>query len=1131
MRLKQILLTLCFFMMVNASVIAQDVNSYSPHDYGVIPPSPEVTALMRYIDFPVSPFTGQPDITIPLYTVREGTLEVPVSISYHGGGVKVYEPIGIIGHGWNMNAGGCISRTVRGLPDELNRGGVHGLRGLYHLNNDDKLLRSTIMGRNVDNIYFPMTFLSDYPSDYVLPETLCNDYDDGYCDMANDIFHFSFLGKTGTVIVDPDNQQSRTVNSRVPIKFNSWSIPNDGGSCCATDLSHTQYLFNVQERSKFRYSYLQGGTWMSDSILCGSAWHVSQMSNNRGEQIFFDYLDAGRKSLCRGVGHTSYSIRTTNPSVCDTTYIKHYSHNVEYDAKLLSRIRTRSITVEFIYDLQNDFLDSIKVFRNATPKELVKCFVLNRNSSDDLASINEINHLDGTNLILYQFLYYSEGEGYNDCWGYHGDDKSHLLQQVVYPTGGSTVFEWERNDYSYIGQWKQDEYDSTQTITYITKLWPALPQNQEQLTQANVSSNMFDSQYQLSISQTNSGIRLKIDLSTFMTQLMDSYSGMNTNNSLYHYCHSAGCIPDQDPRVELWSPTNELLGRWFIDSCFCAQAPVWVSMNEFNEVGTYRVSLKYPYNWLLDYYGNNDLTSSAVYNYLIPGGTENSTGDHGYILIERTVPREHQMVYSKPWGGWRIKSIISNPGFYDTISKSYTYKDKYDSSCSSGTVLEEPWFESKSYKAKFELLLPNKTGITYWATIEGMHSDGIYSTPNSESHVEYPYVQEIYPNSGLHVDYTFSSQRDYSINDVKHALFYEFMPGGSRMNTSIDHRTGNLLHKSYYLNGKEYKTEDYTYNIFEGCSPWFCGDFFKITDVREVPATISQNSNVRYSSDYTTCRYKLIPYCKSLATSELNEYSLTDTTQTAFQTVVSYGYFRDSYSESLGATLPKSTTATTSDGKDVTTYFKYVMGQSDPFDLHEVEVTICDGKIVSARRYVYDDNNNLVETYRAPTGLTMNNAYGIGNNDYGATEALKNAINQLEYQYQYDNDNNLVQVSWRGIPLASYLWGYLSTHPIVEIKAVSIGEVTAALPDGLKPAQLVSRYDLTPTILNQIRTALSGFEVTTITYDWLIGMGTMTDPRGTTTTFTHDGYGRLSSVRDWNNYILRKYDYHYQNQN
>lgn len=39
------------------------VDTYTPQNYSVIPPSPEVSSLMKYLDIPVSPFTGQPDIT------------------------------------------------------------------------------------------------------------------------------------------------------------------------------------------------------------------------------------------------------------------------------------------------------------------------------------------------------------------------------------------------------------------------------------------------------------------------------------------------------------------------------------------------------------------------------------------------------------------------------------------------------------------------------------------------------------------------------------------------------------------------------------------------------------------------------------------------------------------------------------------------------------------------------------------------------------------------------------------------------------------------------------------------------------------------------------------------------------
>ena len=109
------------FMFFVTNGQSPNPNMYAPQGYSVIPPSPEVASLMKHNEYPVSYFTGQPQINLPIYVVRQGQLEVPISISYHGGGIRMNEHAGIIGLGWSLNAGGCISRTVHGLPDEIDR--------------------------------------------------------------------------------------------------------------------------------------------------------------------------------------------------------------------------------------------------------------------------------------------------------------------------------------------------------------------------------------------------------------------------------------------------------------------------------------------------------------------------------------------------------------------------------------------------------------------------------------------------------------------------------------------------------------------------------------------------------------------------------------------------------------------------------------------------------------------------------------------------------------------------------------------------------------------------------------------------------------------------------------------------
>ncbi|MCE5227949.1 MAG: hypothetical protein LLG05_19085 [Porphyromonadaceae bacterium] len=84
-------------------------------DYGK---SPEVAAIERYGTYPVNYSVGIPDITIPIYTINTGKLELPISMSYHLGGVRVNDIASWIGLGWSLKSNGSISREMNGTPDE-----------------------------------------------------------------------------------------------------------------------------------------------------------------------------------------------------------------------------------------------------------------------------------------------------------------------------------------------------------------------------------------------------------------------------------------------------------------------------------------------------------------------------------------------------------------------------------------------------------------------------------------------------------------------------------------------------------------------------------------------------------------------------------------------------------------------------------------------------------------------------------------------------------------------------------------------------------------------------------------------------------------------------------------------------
>ena len=48
----------------------------------IIPPSPHAQEFTKYIDYPVNFSSGLPNNDIPLYTVKCGSLVLPISVSY-----------------------------------------------------------------------------------------------------------------------------------------------------------------------------------------------------------------------------------------------------------------------------------------------------------------------------------------------------------------------------------------------------------------------------------------------------------------------------------------------------------------------------------------------------------------------------------------------------------------------------------------------------------------------------------------------------------------------------------------------------------------------------------------------------------------------------------------------------------------------------------------------------------------------------------------------------------------------------------------------------------------------------------------------------------------------------------------
>jgi RHS repeat-associated protein len=157
--------TLLALTTLMPGLLAQPKNNYLKD---VNLPTPNAAALGKYGDIPVSYFTGVPSISIPIHTLQEGPLSLPVSLNYHASGLKVAETASWVGAGWSLDAGGMISRTVLGLSDE--QAGVG-----YFANGANLLYTSS----NVKEVA------------------------DGKIDSEPDLFNFNIMGYSGKFYYDP----------------------------------------------------------------------------------------------------------------------------------------------------------------------------------------------------------------------------------------------------------------------------------------------------------------------------------------------------------------------------------------------------------------------------------------------------------------------------------------------------------------------------------------------------------------------------------------------------------------------------------------------------------------------------------------------------------------------------------------------------------------------------------------------------------------------------------------------------------------------------------------------------------------------------------------------------------------
>jgi YD repeat-containing protein len=125
---------------------------------------------------------------------------------------------------------------------------------------------------------------------------------------------------------------------------------------------------------------------------------------------------------------------------------------------------------------------------------------------------------------------------------------------------------------------------------------------------------------------------------------------------------------------------------------------------------------------------------------------------------------------------------------------------------------------------------------------------------------------------------------------------------------------------------------------------------------------------------------------------------------------------------------------------------------------------------------------------------------------------------------EYDAFGHPLEVQMENGTVISYIWGYNHSQPIAKIENADNAAILSAL--GVSDFSTIDEGDMTN--INNLRTGLPNAMVTTFTYIPLVGVSTITDPKGDTQTYTYDSFGRLHSVTDSQGNILSENEYHYR---
>ena len=113
-------------------------------------------------------------------------------------------------------------------------------------------------------------------------------------------------------------------------------------------------------------------------------------------------------------------------------------------------------------------------------------------------------------------------------------------------------------------------------------------------------------------------------------------------------------------------------------------------------------------------------------------------------------------------------------------------------------------------------------------------------------------------------------------------------------------------------------------------------------------------------------------------------------------------------------------------------------------------------------------------------------------------------------------------------PTVVYIFGYEKQYPIAKIENATYLEVATAL--GITPEEMDAFNESNISSINSLRTMPSFTKamITTYNYQPLVGITSVTDPKGNVLNYHYDAFNRLEFVKDKEDNILKEHKYNYK---